>query len=178
MTLDEKVAQLMQMGSHMIVHDGKVDLGKMKAICQKNGIGFFEGITLTSEEAHRIMSEVQHYMIDSTRLGIPVFTITESLHGSVNDGATIYPQAIALGSTFNPELVYQMTRPYLGRIKSAGNYPEPDTRCRCLPGFTLGPCGRMFRRRSVSGSHDGSPSGERIYGSGDFAHAEAFWSPR
>ena len=109
MTLDEKVAQLMQMGSHMIVHDRKVDLGKMKAICQKNGIGFFEGITLTSEEAHRIMSEVQHYMIDSTRLGIPVFTITESLHGSVNDGATIYPQAIALGSTFNPELVYQMT---------------------------------------------------------------------
>ena len=75
MTLDEKVAQLMQMGSHMIVHDRKVDLGKMKAICQKNGIGFFEGITLTSEEAHRIMSEVQHYMIDSTRLGIPVFTI-------------------------------------------------------------------------------------------------------
>lgn len=120
MTLDEKVAQLMQMGSHMIVHDGKVDLGKMKAICQKNGIGFFEGITLTSEEAHRIMSEVQHYMIDSTRLGIPVFTITESLHGSVNDGATIYPQAIALGSTFNPELVYQMTANISEELKVQG----------------------------------------------------------
>lgn len=120
MTLDEKVAQLMQMGSHMIVHDGQVDLAKMKAICQKDGIGFFEGITLTSEEAHRIMCEVQHYMIDSTRLGIPVFTLTESLHGSVNDGATIYPQAIALGSTFNPDLVYQMASNISEELKVQG----------------------------------------------------------
>ena len=89
MTIDEKVAQLMQMGSHMIIHDGEIDHAKMKAICKKNGIGFFEGITLTGDEAYRIMNEVQTYMMDSTRLGIPVFTLTESLHGSVNDGATI-----------------------------------------------------------------------------------------
>lgn len=120
MTLDEKVAQLMQMGTHMIVHDGKIDHAKMKAICKKDGIGFFEGITLTGEEAHRIMCEVQHYMMDSTRLGIPVFTLTESLHGSVNDGATVYPQAIALGSTFNPELVYQMTSAISEELKVQG----------------------------------------------------------
>lgn len=87
---------------------------------KKDGIGFFEGITLTGEEAHRIMGEVQHYMMDSTRLGIPVFTLTESLHGSVNDGATVYPQAIALGSTFNPELVYQMTSAISEELKAQG----------------------------------------------------------
>ena len=120
MTIDEKVAQLMQMGSHMIIHDGEIDHAKMKAICKKNGIGFFEGITLTGDEAYRIMNEVQSYMMDSTRLGIPVFTLTESLHGSVNDGATIYPQAIALGSTFNSGLVYQMTSAISEELKAQG----------------------------------------------------------
>lgn len=120
MTIDEKVAQLMQMGSHMIIHDGEIDHAKMKAICKKNGIGFFEGITLTGDEAYRIMNGVQTYMMDSTRLGIPVFTLTESLHGSVNDGATIYPQAIALGSTFNPGLVYQMTSAISEELKAQG----------------------------------------------------------
>ena len=120
MTIDEKVAQLMQMGTHMVVHNGRTDYVKMKAICKNVGIGFFEGISLTSEEAYRIMSEVQHYMMDSTRLGIPVFTLTESLHGSVNNGATIYPQAIALGSTFNPNLVYQMTSAISDELKVQG----------------------------------------------------------
>lgn len=120
MTIDEKVAQLMQMGSHMIIPDGEIDHAKMKAICKKNGIGFFEGITLTGDEAYRIMNEVQTYMMDSTRLGIPVFTLTESLHGSVNDGATIYPQAIALGSTFNPGLVYQMTSAISEELEAQG----------------------------------------------------------
>lgn len=66
------------------------------------------------------MNGVQTYMMDSTRLGIPVFTLTESLHGSVNDGATIYPQAIALGSTFNPGLVYQMTSAISEELKAQG----------------------------------------------------------
>ncbi len=49
-------------------------------------------------------------MVEKTRLGIPIFTVAESLHGAVHDGATIYPQNIALGSTFNPELARKKTQ--------------------------------------------------------------------
>lgn len=45
-------------------------------------------------------------MVNKTRLGIPVFTIAEALHGSVHEGSTIYPQNIALGATFNPSTAY------------------------------------------------------------------------
>lgn len=35
---------------------------------------------MTGPQAFQIMNDVQRYMIDSTRLGIPVFTLSESLH--------------------------------------------------------------------------------------------------
>lgn len=53
-------------------------------------------------------------------MGIPVFTLTESLHGSVHDGSTIFPQAIALGSTFNPILAYEMTSAIAKELTAQG----------------------------------------------------------
>ncbi len=43
------------------------------------------------------------------RLGIPMMRYSECLHGIWLDGATNYPQAIALGSTWDPELLRKMT---------------------------------------------------------------------
>ena len=45
-----------------------------------------------------------------TRLGIPAYDYwSEALHGVARSGlATSFPQAIALSSTWNPELIYQM----------------------------------------------------------------------
>lgn len=43
------------------------------------------------------------------RLGIPKMTYSECLHGLWLDGATNYPQAIALGSTWEPSLIKEMT---------------------------------------------------------------------
>jgi beta-glucosidase len=42
------------------------------------------------------------------RLGIPHMRYTEALHGIWLDGATVFPQAIALGSTWEPELLIEM----------------------------------------------------------------------
>ena len=44
------------------------------------------------------------------RLGIPMMVYSECLHGLWLEGATVYPQAIALGSTWEPELVRKMTK--------------------------------------------------------------------
>ena len=43
------------------------------------------------------------------RLGIPMMRYSECLHGLWLDDATNYPQAIALGSTWEPELIKEMT---------------------------------------------------------------------
>lgn len=44
------------------------------------------------------------------RLGIPQMIYSECLHGLWLEGATVYPQAIALGSTWEPNLVSKMTK--------------------------------------------------------------------
>lgn len=43
------------------------------------------------------------------RLGIPMMRYSECLHGLWLPGATVYPQAIALGSTWDPESIRSMT---------------------------------------------------------------------
>jgi beta-glucosidase len=47
-------------------------------------------------------------MIEKTWLGIPVFTFCESLHGFMIEGATSFPQAIALGCTWDTTLIEQI----------------------------------------------------------------------
>ena len=47
----------------------------------------------------------QHWAVEKTRLGIPLLLHEESLHGYVAPGATSFPQAIGLASTWDPELI-------------------------------------------------------------------------
>ncbi len=53
----------------------------------------------------RDYNRAQRYQIEHTRLGIPFMMHGESIHGLMFTGATVFPQAIALGSTFDPELI-------------------------------------------------------------------------
>jgi len=53
----------------------------------------------------KLVNEIQKYNIEHTRLGIPMLFMGESVHGSMMNGATVFPQAIGLGATFDPELI-------------------------------------------------------------------------
>ena len=107
MTLEEKIAQIRHIHSWNIFDGQTLDEKKLSAFAGNIGWGFVEGFPLTGENCSKNMRLIQKYMIERTRLGIPVFTVAESLHGSAHEGSTIYPQNIALGSTFNPTLAYQ-----------------------------------------------------------------------
>lgn len=52
-----------------------------------------------------MVSRMQQYILDHSRLQIPMLCMGESLHGSMMNGATVFPQCIGLGATFDPELV-------------------------------------------------------------------------
>ncbi|MEM2400906.1 MAG: glycoside hydrolase family 3 N-terminal domain-containing protein [Candidatus Bathyarchaeia archaeon] len=56
-------------------------------------------------EAAELHNSIQKFIIENTRLKIPIIIHDEGLHGCMAQGCTIFPQSIALASTWNPELV-------------------------------------------------------------------------
>lgn len=56
----------------------------------------------------------------NSRLGIPTMYHGECLHGLRLKGATSFPQAIALGSTWNPELIRQVASGIAQEARDAG----------------------------------------------------------
>lgn len=64
---------------------------------------------------------IQDWVLHNTRLGIPVLFHGEALHGAVARGATSFPQAVALGSTWDPALIETMFNAVAGEARAAGN---------------------------------------------------------
>lgn len=125
MTLEEKVAQLesnstlppvpgLAVGptpAFGIIKKGQVD----EAVAKRAfgyGLGAFNnvsfGAALTAPEQAAQANLIQAWVVNNTRLGIPVIFQGEALHGAVVGGATSFPQAVGLGSTWDPALLRQM----------------------------------------------------------------------
>jgi beta-glucosidase len=49
---------------------------------------------------------IQRHFVEETRLGIPILTFGEALHGLIFKDATVFPQSIGLAATFDPQLVH------------------------------------------------------------------------
>jgi beta-glucosidase len=52
-----------------------------------------------------IMNELQKIALEKTRLGIPLFQIEEGTHGLMCPGGTIFPEGLAIGASWNKDLV-------------------------------------------------------------------------
>lgn len=120
MTIEEKLAQIRHIHSWEIFNGQELDNEKLAKMTGGIGWGFVEGFPLTADNCARNMAAIQRFMIEKTRLGIPVFTVGESLHGVVHEGATVFPQNIALGSTFQPDLAYRKTSMIAHELHAAG----------------------------------------------------------
>ena len=71
------------------------------------------------EVADRI-NTIQKYFVEETRLGIPIIPFDEALHGLVRDGATAFPQSIALAATWNTELMSEVAAAIAEETRSRG----------------------------------------------------------
>lgn len=120
MTLKEKIAQIRHLHSWDVFEGQELNPDRLAQMCAAGGFGFFEGFPLTAVSTRKAFREIQTYLVEKTRLGIPGFSVAESLHGVVQDGATIYPQNIAMGSTFNVDLAYEKTRQISGELNTMG----------------------------------------------------------
>lgn len=115
MTLEEKAAQMvciwMQKAQTLVDADGNFDPVKAKSVFKKgHGLGQVgrpsdAGKGKDARGMAELTNAIQKFFIENSRLGIPVVFHEECLHGHAAPGGTSFPQPIALGGTFNPELV-------------------------------------------------------------------------
>ena len=131
MTLEEKVAQLestwQNHGQNLAPEDyfvdekGVLDEGKAKQLL-KNGLG---QVSRPSEgrgpaEMADFTNRLQHIAIENSRLGIPLMFHEECLHGFVALGATSYPQAIGLATTWDDALLKRVFNAVALEARSRG----------------------------------------------------------
>ena len=107
MTLEEKVAQM-----------------SMSSLSESTNstlaYGVLESPFISASEVAVQSIAAKKYAREKTRLGIPPIQIGECLHGQLAAGATIFPQAIAQGSTWNPGLIGQMGKVIAYEASSSG----------------------------------------------------------
>ena len=60
-------------------------------------------------QSAELANEMQRFLIQKTRLGIPVMVHEECLHGCVAKGCTSFPQAIALASSWDQDLMKEVS---------------------------------------------------------------------
>jgi beta-glucosidase len=61
-----------------------------------------------AEKLARKINDIQKFFLEQTRLGIPIIPFDEALHGLMREGATSFPQAIGLASSFNTSLMSEV----------------------------------------------------------------------
>ncbi len=66
------------------------------------------------------INKIQRYFIEKSRLGIPIIPFDEALHGLVREGATVFPQAIALAATWDTALMSRVALTIAEEAKARG----------------------------------------------------------
>jgi len=75
----------------------------------------------TAARAHaEKINDIQRYFTTKTRLGIPIIPFEEALHGLYADGATSFPQAIALAATWDTSLMGRVATAIARETRSRG----------------------------------------------------------
>jgi len=134
MTLQEKIAQLGSVWENrqfhkdpntVFVDDQGNFLPDRAATLMKDGIGEMARpseptVGRNPRQMAEFTNTMQKWFRDNTRLGIPVLFHQECLHGLVAPGATSYPQAIALASTWDPALVQDVFAATAAEARSRG----------------------------------------------------------
>ncbi len=137
MTLEEKLAQITAIWNRkaaLLTPAGEFDPAKAHTLYPE-GIGHFvrpndlhgAGTPTPEQTPFRdarqtvdLVNAIQHYNMTETRLGIPALFHEEGLHGYAARGATHFPEALALASTWDPELLTRIFTVVAREIRARG----------------------------------------------------------
>lgn len=113
MTLEEKVSQMRMFHANKgITLDENNNMVLSDDVKErlKNGIAGIKnpGEHYTPEQSAMLNNQLQKYVIENNRLGIPAFFVTESYNGIDAKGCTRFGRPISLSSSWNKELVQEV----------------------------------------------------------------------
>jgi beta-glucosidase len=135
MSLEEKVAQMLAVWLDKVeIFDNDMQFDAAKAAVKyPNGFGSFSRPSdLRGAVSPRVargrdvqatvkmVNAIQHFALEKTRLGIPVLFHEEGLHGYAAVDGTHFPQAIALASSWDPELIRRVNAIVGREIRARG----------------------------------------------------------
>ena len=138
MTLEEKVGQLLcPLGWEMYeIHGSEVyPSGKFKQLIKERNAGMLWATYradpwtkktlangLNPELSAKAGNALQKYVMENTRLGIPMFLAEEAPHGHMAIGATVFPTGIGMAATWSPELIKEVGQVIAKEIRSQGGH--------------------------------------------------------
>ncbi|MFI5395402.1 MAG: glycoside hydrolase family 3 N-terminal domain-containing protein [Candidatus Binatia bacterium] len=124
MTLDEKLAQMGGVWSSGLLDEHGTFCNARAVDKLAHGIGHITRIggatVLGPADSAAFANTIQRFLVEHTRLRIPAIIHEESCAGYVARGATCFPQAIGLASTWEPELIEEMTRVIRTQMRAVG----------------------------------------------------------
>jgi beta-glucosidase len=124
MSLDERLAQIGCVWSSSLL-DERGGFSESRAREKlAHGIGHITRIggatVLAPADSATFANAIQKFLVEHTRLGIPAIIHEESCAGYLARGATCFPQAIGLASTWEPELIEEMTQVVRMQMRAVG----------------------------------------------------------
>ncbi|KUI97389.1 glycoside hydrolase family 3 N-terminal domain-containing protein [Vibrio sp. MEBiC08052] len=133
MTIEEKIAQL---GAQWLILDEQGDHQERelefsnqtvsRSVKEKlmHGLGQITrplGTHIVDAGAGvKALNQLQKYLVEETRLGIPAIAHEECLVGLMAKDATLYPASINYGHTWNPELIEQVAQDISRQARAVG----------------------------------------------------------
>lgn len=124
MALEEKVAQLICVESKNLIDENSKFSAKKAEACLKHGMGQIANpsmsLDLRPEDVTELTAQVQRWLIQNTRMKIPVLFHEECIGGLTAKCAPMLPHPIGLSSIWEPELVYSMTASFWALMRSMG----------------------------------------------------------
>jgi beta-glucosidase len=131
MTLEEKLAQMSIFPGNiaedmdsLLDEASRLDVPRALA-AWPHGVGAISrlGLHRSAGDTARLHNAIQQLLIEQTRLGIPALFVDEALHGLMAQGSASFPQAIALASTWDPDLVQEVFTATAAEMRArGGNY--------------------------------------------------------
>ena len=138
MTVEEKAGQLVcLMGwDSYVLRGNEVDVSQaFRQQVRQQGVGMYWAVFradpwtrktlangLNPALAARAANAMQHYAVDSTRLGIPLLLAEEAPHGHMAIGTTVFPTGLGLAATWSPQLMRRVGQVIGKEIRLQGGH--------------------------------------------------------
>lgn len=126
MTPAEKAAQLWGVWAIALLDDQRRFVPERQPEIFANGVGQISRLGANAlvgpQQVAGLANQIQRYLIENTRQGIPAMMHEETCAGILMRGATTFPQSIGQAATWQPELIEDMTKAIREQLRAIGGH--------------------------------------------------------